>query len=355
MPTPAPAAGKGVIEQYRSLLPVTDATPAITLGEGGTPLVRMPALEERVGAAEVWLKLEGCNPTGSFKDRGMVVAVAKALEEGAHTVVCASTGNTSASAAAYAARAGIECVIIVAAEKVALGKLAQTRAYSARVIDIGADFDTGLRLARDLSGHPGVALVNSINENRLQGQKTAAFEIVDELGFAPDELFIPVGNAGNISAYWAGFRQYKEIGRAGGAPAMRGFQAAGAAPIVLDRPVANPQTIASALRIGNPASWAKAVRASRESAGSIEKVTDDQILDAYRLLGSLGVFCEPASAASVAGLIDRGERGLMDAGSRAVCIITGHGLKDPEIADRESVGALKCSADPAAVARLLGW
>ena len=209
MPTPAPAAGKGVIERYRSLLPVTDATPAITLGEGGTPLVRMPALEERVGAAEVWLKLEGCNPTGSFKDRGMVVAVAKALEEGAHTVVCASTGNTSASAAAYAARAGIECVIIVAAEKVALGKLAQTRAYSARVIDIGADFDTGLRLARDLSKHPGVTLVNSINENRLQGQKTAAFEIVDELGFAPDELFIPVGNAGNISAYWAGFRQYQ--------------------------------------------------------------------------------------------------------------------------------------------------
>ncbi len=353
--TPDSAAGIGVIERYRPLLPVTDSTPAITLGEGGTPLIRMPALEGRVGAAEVWLKLEGCNPTGSFKDRGMVVAVAKALEAGAHTVVCASTGNTSASAAAYAARSGIDCVIIVAAAKVALGKLAQTRAYSARVVDIGADFDTGLRLARDLSMQPGVTLVNSINQNRLEGQKTAAFEVVDQLGFAPDELFIPVGNAGNISAYWAGFRQYKEVGKADATPAMRGFQAAGAAPIVLDRPVADPQTVASALRIGNPASWAKALQASRESAGSIEKVTDSQILDAYRLLGSFGVFCEPASAASVAGLIDRAERDLIDARSRVVCVITGHGLKDPEIADRESVEVLKCSASPSAVAGLLGW
>ena len=352
---PGIQAGEGVIERYRSLLPVTGSTPLITLGEGNTPLIRVPALESRVGAAEVWLKLEGCNPTGSFKDRGMVLAAAKAIEDGSHTVICASTGNTSASAAAYAARTGLACVVIVSAANVALGKLTQTRAYSARVVNIDADFDTGLKLARDLAERAGVTLVNSVNENRLEGQKTAAFEVVDSLGAAPDEVFIPVGNAGNISAYWAGFCQYKELGNADRAPRMRGFQAAGAAPIVLGHPVADPQTVASALRIGNPASWAKAVRASDESGGSIEKVTDSQILDAYRLLGSLGIFCEPASAAAVAGLVDRAERKLVDDRSRIVCIITGHGLKDPEFADRESPPHLQSSADASAVAELLGW
>jgi threonine synthase len=285
----------------------------------------------------------------------MVLAVAKALEDGSDTIICASTGNTSASAAAYAARTGMACVVIVSAANVALGKLTQTRAYSAKVVDIGADFDTGLRLARELSERAGVTLVNSVNQNRLEGQKTAAFEVIDSLGSAPDEVFVPVGNAGNISAYWAGFCQYKEGGRAGHAPRMRGFQAAGAAPIVLGRPVANPQTIASALRIGNPASWAKAVRAGEESGGSIETVTDSQILDSYRLLGSLGIFCEPASAASVAGLIDRADRTLVDDRSRVVCVITGHGLKDPELADRESRQVLQGSAEASAVSELLGW
>ncbi len=352
---PGFVAREGVIERYRSLLPVTDHTPLISLGEGNTPLIRVPALEERVGAAEVWLKLEGCNPTGSFKDRGMVLAVAKALEDGSHTIICASTGNTSASAAAYAARTGVACVVIVSAANVALGKLAQTRAYSAKVINIDSDFDTGLMLARELSERAGATLVNSVNQNRLEGQKTAAFEVIDSLGSAPDEVFIPVGNAGNISAYWAGFCQYKEAGHADHTPRMRGFQAAGAAPIVLGRPVANPQTIASALRIGNPASWDKAVRAGEESGGSIEKVTDSQISGAYRLLGSLGIFCEPASAASVAGLIDRAERKLVDDRSRVVCVITGHGLKDPEFADRESPQASQTLADASAVAELLGW
>ena len=346
---------ESLIERYRLFLPVTESTPITTLGEGNTPLIRVSALETRVGAAEVWLKLEGCNPTGSFKDRGMVLAVVKALEDGSDTIICASTGNTSASAAAYAARTGMVCVVIVSTGDVAFGKLAQTRAYGAKVVNIDADFDTGLELARELAKHQAVTLVNSLNENRLAGQKTAAFEIIDSLNLVPDEVFIPVGNAGNISAYWEGFCQYKQEGCTGDLPRMRGFQPTEAAPIVLGRRVANPKTIASALQIGNPANWAKAVRAQEESRGSIEMVTDSQILDAYRLLGSLGIFCEPASAISVAGLIDRADRMLVDRQSRIVCVVTGNGLKDPDVAHREGGDILEGSAEVSAVAALLGW
>lgn len=354
-PSAASAAKEGVLKRYSAFLPLTQATPIITLGEGSTPLIRMTALEERTGAGEVWLKLEGCNPTGSFKDRGMVLAVAKAVEDGAHTVVCASTGNTSAAAAAYAARADIECVVVVAATKVAWGKIVQTRSYNARIVSIDADFDAGLNIARELSERPGVTLVNSINEYRLEGQKTAAFEVIDDLGDAPDEVFIPVGNAGNISAYWAGFCQYKDAGLTKSTPAMRGFQAEGAAPIVLGHPVRNPKTVASALRIGNPANREKAERARDESGGSIEKVSDAQILDAYRILGGLGVFCEPASAASVAGLLARADMGLVRSDSRVACVITGHGLKDPEVADAEYPPVVQCEANAARVAEALSW
>jgi threonine synthase len=322
------AGWRGVIEEYREFLPVTDKTPVVTLLEGGTPLVPAPRLSERVGA-EVWLKVEGANPTGSFKDRGMTMAMSMALEEGAKAVVCASTGNTSASAAAYAARAGMGCVVLIPDGHIALGKLAQALMHGARVLQVRGNFDQLLTIVRELPDHAPITVVNSVNPHRIEGQKTGAFEIVDVLGDAPDVHCIPVGNAGNISAYWRGYLQYKEAGRSTKLPRMLGFQAAGAAPIVLGHPVENPETIATAIRIGNPASWYSAAAAASESGGSITAVTDDEILNAYTFLAKEeSVFCEAASSASVAGLLKEG----VPPGSTVVCVLTGHGLKDPDLA-----------------------
>jgi threonine synthase len=319
---------KGLIEQYRPLLPVTDATPVVTLLEGGTPLVHAGALSERVGC-DVWLKCDGFNPTGSFKDRGMTVAISKALEEGAKAVVCASTGNTSASAAAYAARAGLACVVLIPEGHIALGKLAQALIHGARVLQIRGNFDQALEIVRELGDRAPITVVNSINPYRIEGQKTAAFEIIDALGDAPDVHCIPVGNAGNISAYWKGYLQYREEGRSSKLPAMLGFQAAGAAPLVEGHDIDQPETVATAIRIGRPASKYAALAAAAESKGGIFAVTDDEILAAYRLLASTeGLFCEPASAASVAGLLRVGA----PRGSTVVCVLTGHGLKDPDVA-----------------------
>jgi threonine synthase len=332
----------GLIERYRERLPFADGDPVVTLGEGSTPLVRAPALSERVGA-EVWLKLEGTNPTGSFKDRGMTCAVSAAVREGAKAVICASTGNTSASAAAYAARAGLRCAVLVPDGKIATGKLAQALMHGARVIVLRGNFDRALELVLELADRHPIALVNSVNEFRLEGQKTAAFEIVEQLadsGDALDALCIPVGNAGNISAYWRGFRE------AGAAPKMLGFQAAGAAPLVHGAPVANPETIASAIRIGNPARWEEAMDAMTSSHGAVRAVTDEQILDAYRFLAAReGVFCEPASAASVAGLMTHGA----DGAQRIACVLTGHGLKDPQTALDQAGAVLPCEPELAAV------
>ena len=319
---------RGVIEQYRDYLDVDERTPVVTLLEGGTPLLPAPRLSERVGA-EVWLKVEGANPTGSFKDRGMTMAISKAVEEGAKAVVCASTGNTSASAAAYASRAGLACVVLIPDGHIALGKLAQALMHGARVLQVRGNFDQLLTIVRDLPNHAPITVVNSVNPHRIEGQKTGAFEIVDTLGDAPDVHCIPVGNAGNISAYWRGYLQYREAGKATKLPRMLGFQAAGAAPIVLGHPVEEPDTIATAIRIGNPASWYSATAAASESGGSISAVTDDEIMDAYTFLASHeSVFCEAASSASVAGLIKQG----VPAGSTVVCVLTGHGLKDPDLA-----------------------
>jgi threonine synthase len=319
---------------YRDRLPVE---PLVTLGEGGTPLVQAPVLSERVGA-EVWLKIEGANPTGSFKDRGMTVAVSAAVSEGASAVVCASTGNTAASAAAYAARAGLRGLVIVPEGKIATGKLAQALMHGARVIALRGNFDEALRIVRELVERQPIALVNSVNEYRVEGQKTASFEVCDQLGEAPDVLCIPVGNAGNITAYWRGFREY------GVAPALHGFQAEGAAPLVHGAPVASPETVASAIRIGNPARWEEAMDAVTSSRGSIQAVSDDEILDAYSFLGSReGVFCEPASAASVAGLLKYGASG------RVVCVLTGHGLKDPQTALSRASHVVPCDASIDAV------
>jgi threonine synthase len=318
----------GVVEEYRAFLPVTDGAPVVTLLEGGTPLVPAPRLSERVGA-HVWLKVEGANPTGSFKDRGMTMAITKALEEGAKAVVCASTGNTSASAAAYSARAGLRCVVLIPEGHIALGKLAQALVHGAKVLQVRGNFDQALSLVRELPAKAPVTVVNSINPYRIEGQKTAAFEIVDALGDAPDVHCIPVGNAGNITAYWRGYCEYREAGHATKLPRMLGFQAAGAAPIVLGHPVAEPDTVATAIRIGNPASWYSATAAASESGGAITAVTDEQILAAYRFLAQQeSVFCEAASAASVAGLLATG----VSEGSTVVCVLTGHGLKDPDLA-----------------------
>lgn len=319
---------RGVIEEYRAYLPVTVDSPVVTLQEGGTPLLAAPRLSERVGA-QVWLKLEGANPTGSFKDRGMTLAISKAVEDSAKAVVCGSTGNTSASAAAYAARAGLTCAVLIPEGYIALGKLAQALIHGARVLQIRGNFDAALDIVRDLSARSAVTVVNSINPYRIEGQKTAAFEIVDVLGDAPDLHCVPVGNAGNITAYWKGYREYQDAGRVARLPKMLGFQAAGAAPLVLGRPVEAPETIATAIRIGKPASWYGASAAAAESGGGIFAVTDEEILDAYRFLAQReSVFCEPASAASVAGLIKVGA----PADSRVVCVLTGHGLKDPDVA-----------------------
>jgi threonine synthase len=325
----------GVLRRYGDRLPIGPDTPMVTLGEGDTPLVRSHKLQERVGCRELYFKLEMCNPTGSFKDRGMVVAVAKAVESDAKAVLCASTGNTSASAAAYAAHLGLDAYVIVPHGNIAQGKLAQAVAHGARILNVRGNFDDALRLARVISEQHPVALVNSVNPYRLEGQKTAAFEIVDALGDAPDFLFIPVGNAGNITAYWRGFVEYYRAERASKKPRMIGWQAAGAAPIVTGKPVENPQTVASAIRIGNPASWRQAETARDESGGEISAVTDDEILEAYRLLAQEeGIFCEPASAACVAGLLKHANRqvGAPLRDATIVCIITGHGLKDPDTA-----------------------
>ncbi len=321
---------------YRDRLPVE---PLVTLGEGGTPLIPAPVLSELTGA-EVWLKIEGANPTGSFKDRGMTVAVSAAISEGAEAVVCASTGNTAASAAAYAARAGLRGVVIVPEGKIATGKLAQALMHGARVIALRGNFDEALKIVRELVKRQPIALVNSVNEYRVEGQKTASFEICDQLGEAPDVLCIPVGNAGNITAYWRGFREYEA------APRLHGYQAAGAAPLVHGAPVAQPETVASAIRIGNPARWEEAMDAVTSSRGEIRAVSDDEILAAYSLLGSReGVFCEPASAASVAGLLKYGAEG------RVVCVLTGHGLKDPQTALSRATHVIPCDADIDAVER----
>jgi threonine synthase len=347
----------GVLYRYRELLPITDRTPLLSLGEGDTPLVRSPRLEDLLGAGEVYLKLEGCNPTGSFKDRGMVMAIAKALEEGSRAVICASTGNTSAAAAAYAARAGLEAIVLVPEKYVALGKLAQAIIYGAKVVMVEGNFDDALRIVRELDERYPVTLVNSVNPFRLQGQKTAAFEVCDSLGDAPDVLAIPVGNAGNISAYWMGFKEYHERGSSGRLPKMMGFEAEGAAPIVLGKVVPKPETVATAIRIGNPASWKLAEAARDESGGLIDCVSDQEILDAYRLLSSgEGIFVEPASAASVAGLRKMVEQGRVDlTGKRVVCVLTGNGLKDPDTAVKQASGVLHVPATLNAVESALGW
>ncbi len=326
---PVPYPWPGIIEAYRDRLPVDGSTPVVTLLEGGTPLVPAPRLSERV-RGNVYLKVEGANPTGSFKDRGMTLAITKALEGGAKVVVCASTGNTSASAAAYSARAGLTAAVLIPDGHVALGKLAQALIHGARVVPVRGSFDDALRVVRELGERGGVTVVNSINPFRIEGQKTAAFEVCDALGRPPDVHCLPVGNAGNITAYWKGYVEYEADGVVDRRPRMLGWQAAGAAPLVLGEPVPYPETIATAIRIGNPASWDGAIDARDESGGAIGSVTDDEILAAYRMLASLeGVFVEPASASSVAGLLKAASAGLVEAGETVVCTVTGHGLKDP--------------------------
>jgi threonine synthase len=344
---------RGVIAEYRDRLPVTESTPVITLMEGGTPLIHSGVLSDRTGC-EVWLKYEGANPTGSFKDRGMTVAISKAVEEGSKAVICASTGNTSASAAAYAAKAGIECGVLVPEGAIALGKLAQALVHGAKVIQVLGNFDAALTMARDLVERYPVALVNSVNPHRIEGQKTASFEICDALGRAPDYHILPVGNAGNITAYWKGYKEERDAERITFLPRMFGFQAAGAAPIVEGRPIESPSTIATAIRIGNPASWETAVEAARDSEGAIRAVTDREILTAYRSLAREGVFVEMASAASVAGLLQLQEAGLLAPGTTVVCVLTGHGLKDPEWAIAGAPKPAVIEADPDAAAQELG-
>jgi threonine synthase len=345
---------RGIIDEYRDHLPVSDATPVISLREGGTPLVRANVVSQRT-RCEVWLKVEGANPTGSFKDRGMTMAISKAAEEGARAVICASTGNTSASAAAYAVRAGMVCAVLVPQGKIALGKLSQALAHGARLLQVDGNFDDCLTLARDLSEQYPVALVNSVNPVRIEGQKTAAFEIVDQLGDAPDIHALPVGNAGNITAYWRGYREYADDGVSSRRPRMWGFQAAGAAPIVRGEVVAKPSTVATAIRIGNPASWQYALEAREQSGGLIDAVTDREILAAYRLLAAQeGVFVEPASAAGVAGLLKKAHGGALEPGQTVVCTVTGHGLKDPDWAIAGAPQPVTVPAEPHAAAVLLG-
>jgi len=347
----------GILRRYGEFLPLTPATPLFSLGEGDTPLVASTRLVDELGCASLHFKLEGCNPTGSFKDRGMVLAMAKAVEAGCRAVLCASTGNTSASAAAYAARAHLPAIVLVPASYVALGKLAQAMIYGARVVVVDGNFDQALEVVRALAERHPLTIVNSINPFRLEGQKTAAFEVCDVLGDAPDILAIPVGNAGNISAYWRGFTEYHAAGRTTRLPRMLGFEAAGAAPIVRGEIVRAPETVATAIRIGNPANWANAVRARDESAGLIDCVTDDEILDAYALLAhGEGIFCEPASAASVAGLRKLVAQGRLDLrGQTIVCVLTGSGLKDPDRALKMAADVLEVAPAVAAVEAALGW
>ncbi|WP_329103960.1 threonine synthase [Micromonospora sp. NBC_01699] len=344
---------RGLIETYRDRLPVTDATPVVTLHEGNTPLLPAPVLSARTGC-DVYLKVEGANPTGSFKDRGMTVAVSRAVETGNKAIICASTGNTSASAAAYAARAGLSCAVLVPQGKIALGKLAQALVHGAKLLQVDGNFDDCLALASKLAQDYPVALVNSVNPDRVHGQKTAAFEIVEALGDAPDIHCLPVGNAGNITAYWLGYREDVAAGNATRHPRMYGFQAAGAAPIVNGEAVREPSTIATAIRIGNPASWTGALDARDASGGLIAAVTDREILAAYRLLArEVGAFVELGSAASVAGLLQQAEAGTVPAGSTIVCTVTGHGLKDPEWAISTAPSPTTIGNDPIAAARAL--
>jgi len=346
----------GLLFKYKDLLPITPKTPMFSLGEGDTPLVRARSLEKMAGCGELYFKLEGCNPTGSFKDRGMIMAIAKAVEEGSQAVMCASTGNTSASAAAYAASQGLETIIIIPEGKIALGKLAQAIMHGAKIVSIDGNFDQALNMVRELTRKHPVTLVNSINPYRIEGQKTGAFEIIETLGDAPDFVFIPVGNAGNITAYWKGFVEYHRLGKSGKKPRMMGFQAAGAAPIVLGHPVEKPETVATAIRIGNPASWQKAAAARDESGGLIDMVTDDEILAAYHLLAEkAGLFGEPASAAPLAGLLKLSRQGRNFSKSQIVCIVTGNGLKDPDTAVKNAPNIMKLPADLMSVEKALGW
>jgi threonine synthase len=345
----------GVLIRYGEYLPLLPTTPRLSLQEGSTPLQPAPRLADWVGVDELFLKVEGLNPTGSFKDRGMVLAVAKAIEDGAHALLCASTGNTAASAAAYAAHAGIDAIVLLPAGRVAAGKLAQATMYGARIITIAGNFDDALDLARDAATQYDVALVNSVNPFRIDGQTTAAFEICDELGDAPELLALPVGNGGNISAYWLGFQRSLDHGRARRLPRLLGVQALGAAPLVLGQPIAEPETVASAIRIGNPASWQSAIDAAEKSGGGIRAVSDAAILDAYRAVARLeGVFCEPASAAGIAGLRAAVQAGEVDADTSCVCVLTGNGLKDPDTANSASE-TLHIEPQLSRLASVLGW
>ncbi|MFC1771226.1 threonine synthase [Candidatus Margulisiibacteriota bacterium] len=348
-------AWNGVINQYKEYLPVTEKTQIITLKEGNTPLIELKNLPEQIGLdARMYVKFEGLNPTCSFKDRGMTMAVTKAVEEGRKIVMCASTGNTSASAAAYAARAGLKCVVVIPEGKIALGKLAQAMMHGAVVIQIPGNFDKALDIVVEITEEYPIALVNSLNPYRIEGQKTGSFEIVDCLGKEPDYHFIPVGNAGNITAYWKGYKEYFDLGKIKSLPKMMGFQAAGSAPIVHGHPIKNPETIATAIRIGNPASWKTAEAARDESGGVIDIVTDEEITDAQKLLASTeGVFCEPASAASIAGVIKKHQEGVIAKGVSIVCILTGHGLKDPNRAVEISPKPQLVENDKAAVLKII--
>ncbi len=346
---------RGVIEEFRKFLPVTEQTPVVTLCEGNTPLIQASRLAKRICPhVDLYLKVEGANPTGSFKDRGMTLAVSKALEKRARAVMCASTGNTSASAAAYGGRAGLPVYVLVPAGKVALGKLAQAMAHGAIVIQIEGNFDQALSIVKDLCANEEFELVNSLNPFRLEGQKTAAMEVCDQLGRAPSYHYLPVGNAGNISAYWKGYKEYRTAGQIAQCPKMMGFQAQGAAPIVRGHVIEQPQTVATAICIGNPASWKLALQAVEESSGAIEMVTDEEILEAYQALAKEeGVFCEPASAASIAGLTKCSQAGLLPEGATVVCTLTGHGLKDPDTAVEISPKTLTVKATREAVLALL--
>jgi threonine synthase len=348
---------RGVITHYREFLPVSEATPVVTLNEGNTPLIETKNLAAAINPAlRLFLKFEGANPTGSFKDRGMTLAISKAAEAGAGAVICASTGNTSASAAAYGARAGMAVFVLIPEGKIAMGKLAQAMIHRARVIQVAGNFDEALAIVKAVAERYPVTLVNSINPYRIEGQKTAAFEVCDQLGRAPDIHVLPVGNAGNITAYWRGYREYHARGKTASLPRMLGFQAAGAAPIVLGHVVEKPRTIATAIRIGNPASWKTAVEAASESKGEINLVTDDEIVEAYRMVAGLeGVFCEPASAASVAGVIKLTKAGYFQGGETVVCTLTGHGLKDADMAMTVSQKPTTIKASLDDVVKVLGY
>lgn len=344
---------QGILAAYREFLPITDKTPLVSLNEGNTPLIKGNNLSQQLGI-NIYFKYEGLNPTGSFKDRGMVMAVAKAVEEGSTAIMCASTGNTSAAAAAYAARCGLTCSVVIPEGNIALGKLAQALIYGAKVIAIQGNFDDALNIVRSITEKNPITLVNSLNPYRIEGQTTSAYEVCDALGGAPDYLAIPVGNAGNITAYWRGFRRYRDAGRSGSLPRMIGFQAEGASPIVQNKIVEQPETVATAIRIGNPASWDSAVSAAKDSNGFIKAVTDEEILAAQRMLASTeGIFAEPASAASLAGVLQQHQQGLFEKGDSVVCVLTGNGLKDPNTAIKQVSEPYSAPADEAAVLKII--